>query len=68
MPLLRHIRTLELSGRLCTEVILGPLQWCRALLTAYLAHNLTILAIAFRITAAHSVMDGAGGSSLPIFR
>jgi hypothetical protein len=45
------MRTLELSGRLYTRVILNPLQWYRALLTVYLACNLTISAIAFYITA-----------------
>ena len=62
------MRTLELSGRLYTEVILSLLQWCRALLTVYLAHNLTILTIAFYITAAQSVTDRVGGSSLLIFK
>ena len=62
------MRTLELSGRSYTKVILGPLWWFRALLTVYLAHNLTILAITFYITAARSIIDGAGGSRLLILR
>ena len=66
--LLCYIRTSELSGRLYTKVILNLLQWCRALLTVCLAHSLTISAIAFRITAAQSVMDKAGGFSLFILR
>ena len=33
LPLLRHTRTLELSGRSYTKVVLGPLRWYRALLT-----------------------------------
>ena len=68
LPLLRHIRTLELSGRSYTKVILGPLRQYRALLTVYLARSLTILAIAFRIIAARSVIDGVGGSRLLILR
>ena len=52
LPLLRYIRTLELSGRLYTKVVLGLLQQCRALLTVCLARNLTILAITFHIIAA----------------
>ena len=52
LPLLRYIRTLELSGRLCIKVVLGPLRQYKALLTVYLARNLTILAIAFYIIAA----------------
>ena len=62
------MRTLEFSKRLCTRVILGPLQWYRALLTAYLACNLTISAIAFCIAAARSVIDRVGGSRLLILR
>ena len=68
LPLSRYTRTLELSGRLYTEVMLGLLRWYRALLTTYLARSLTILAIAFCITAAYSVIDGAGGSRLLILR
>jgi hypothetical protein len=48
----RYIRTLELSGRSWTKVVLGPLQWCRALLMVCLAYNLTISAIAFYIIVA----------------
>ena len=66
--LLRYIRTLELSGRLYTKVILGPLQQYRALLTVYLAHSLTISAIAFYIIAAYSIIDRVGRSRLPILR
>ena len=68
LPLLHYIRTLELSGRSCTKVILGPLQQCRALLTVYLARSLIILAIAFYITAACSIINRVGGSRLLIFR
>ena len=68
LPLLRHIRTLELSGRLYTKVVLGPLQWFKALLTVYLARSLTISAIAFYIIAAYSIIDGARGSRLLILR
>ena len=68
LPLSRHTRTLELSKRSYTRVILSPLQQYRALLTVYLAYSLTISAIAFCIAAARSVMDGAGESSLFILR
>ena len=68
LPLLRHIRTLELSGRSYTKVVLGPLRQYRALLTVYLARSLTILAITFRITAARSVIDGVEGPRLLILR
>ena len=68
LPLLCYTRTLKLSGRLYTEVILGLLQQYKVLLIAYLAYNLTISAIAFCITAAYSITDRARGFSLPIFR
>ena len=68
LPLLRHIRTLELSGRLYTKVVLGPLRQYRALLTVYLAHSLTISAITFYIIAAYSIIDGVGGFRLLILR
>ena len=68
LPLLRYIMTLELSGRSCTKVILGPLRQYRALLIVYLARSLTILAIAFYIIAAYSIIDGVGGSRLLILR
>ena len=62
LPLLRYIRTLELSGRLYTKVVLGLLRQYRALLIVYLARSLTISAIAFYIIAARSIIDGVGGS------
>ena len=68
LPLLCYTRTLELSRRLYTRVVLGLLQWYRALLTVYLAYSLTILAIAFCITATCSVIDGVGESKLLILR
>ena len=68
MQLLRHIKTLKLSKKLYTKVVLGLLQWCKVLLTAYLAYSLTISAITFRIAAAYSIIDGVKGSSLPIFK
>ena len=48
--------------------MLGLLQWYRVLLTAYLACNLTISAIAFCIAAAYSVIDRVGGPRLVILR
>ena len=68
LPLLRYIRTLELSGRLYTKVVLGLLQQYRVLLIVCLAYSLTISAIAFRIIAACSIIDGVGGSRLLILR
>ena len=64
--LLRYIRTLELSRRLYTKVVLGPLRQYRALLIVCLAYSLTISAIAFCIAAAYSVINRAGGSRLLI--
>ena len=68
LPLLRYIRTLELSGRLYTKVVLGPLRQYRALLIIYLARSLTISAIAFYIIAAYSIINRVGGSRLLILR
>ena len=66
--LLYYIRTLKLSKRLYTKVILGLLQQYRALLIVYLAYSLTILAITFYIIATYSIIDRVKKSKLLIFR